>query len=341
VDGRSGEFPCNGVDYLARIALHQFSSNPAAANDIWGFVDLNDEKEYAIIGLENGSAVVEVTNSSSPRLVPAIDRSDPANPISTGNVIAGATAIWRDIKVYQFYNEQKGRYDAYAYVTTDGPQDGSGELQVIDLTGLPAHADLVTHKSNYKSAHNVYISNVDYATGVAVSKQLEPSLYILGSILVPAGTALADVDKEFGAFRVYSLNPNPVLPSEIMVPPSGTLYVHDATTLIVEGEQATQCGKPAQGIVHNPCEVLIDFNEDSVDLWDVTDKTIPPIMLSTREYENSSYTHSGWWSADKKHIFIHDELDEYKNEQGGPKLNTTIRVMSIENLRNPGPIKVA
>ena len=53
-NGKAGLYPCDGVDFFARVALHQFSSNPSAANDIWGFVDLNDGKEYAIIGVHNG-----------------------------------------------------------------------------------------------------------------------------------------------------------------------------------------------------------------------------------------------------------------------------------------------
>ncbi|MGI9416164.1 MAG: choice-of-anchor B family protein [Hyphomicrobiales bacterium] len=344
VDGKAGDYPCEGVDYLSRVALHQFSSNPGAANDIWGFVDLNDEKEYALIGLENGSAVVDVTQPTHPRVVPAFDARDPANPTSTGDVIPGDIAIWRDLKVYQFYNAEKGRYDAYAYVTTDGPQGGAGQLQVLDLTGLPERVSLVTFQSEDTNAHNVYISNVDYATGVAISKDLEPALYILGSNLSPGGTALTDIDKDFGAFRIYSLKPDPAKPAEVAVPPAGTFYVHDATTLIVEGAQAKQCGDPDNGIAHDPCEVLIDYNEDSVDIWDVTDKSKLPIMLSSSEYDNSIYTHSGWWSADKKHVFIHDEGDEYKNSilnQTPIELNTTVRVMNIEDLRNPGEVKVA
>lgn len=344
-NGMAGEYPCDGIEYLSRVALHQFSSTPGAANDIWGFVDLNDEKEYALIGLENGSAVVDVSTPTSPRIVSAFDARDPGNIKPTGNVIPGATAIWRDIKVYQFYNAQEGKHQAYAYVTTDGPEDGgSGQLQVIDLTKLPDRVELVTFQSEYKNAHNVYISNVDYATGMSNSKQLEPALYILGSNLVPAAAALRDIDRDFGAFRIYALKPDPTQPTEVVVPPAGTFYVHDATTLIVEGAQAKQCGDPDNGIVHDPCEILIDYNEDSVDIWDVTDKTKLPIMLSTRKYENSIYTHSGWWSADKKHIFIHDEGDEYKGQIQGQQpiqLNTTLRVMNIANLRQPSPVKVA
>ena len=66
VNGSAGGFPCNKVDLLSHIALDEFSSNPQHANDIWGFYDLNTEREYALIGLENGVAIVDVSNPSSP-----------------------------------------------------------------------------------------------------------------------------------------------------------------------------------------------------------------------------------------------------------------------------------
>ena len=43
--------------------------------------------------------------------------------------------------------------------------------------------------------------------------------------------------------------------------------MHDATSLLITDARTAQCG-----VGHNPCEVYVDFNENTVDLWDVTDK---------------------------------------------------------------------
>ena len=67
--GMAGDHPCENMDLLAHVPLSDFSINPSAANDIWGFYDLNDNKEYAIIGLRNGVGVVEVTDPTLPRVV--------------------------------------------------------------------------------------------------------------------------------------------------------------------------------------------------------------------------------------------------------------------------------
>ena len=292
VAGRAGAYPCEGIDFLARIPLEGFSSNPSAANDVWGFVDLNDDREYAIIGLRNGTAVVDVT--------------DPLNPVEVGT-IPGLGSIWRDIKVYQFRDEDEGRWKAYAYVTTDAAPQG---LHIIDLTGLPERISLAATYRGFLSAHNIYLANVDYATGRALP-DMTPYAYILGSNL------------DLGAFRILDLN-DPTAPVEVTSPPPGTEYVHDATSLVIADERASACGPG-----HKPCEVLVDYNENTVDFWDVTDKS-NPLMLSSMPYENSAYTHSGWWSQDKRFVFIQDELDE--QDLG---LSTTVRTVDISDLTRP------
>jgi hypothetical protein len=78
--------------------------------------------------------------------------------------------------------------------------------------------------------------------------------------------------------------------------------------------------------------VLVDFNENSVDLWDVTNME-QPFLLSSTSYPNVRYTHSGWPSADQRSLFIHDELEEI---QLG--LNTRIYTMTLDDLRAPSVV---
>ena len=305
VSGMAGLFPCNGIDLLAHIPLGAFSSRPEAANDVWGFVDRRDGREYAIIGLLNGTAVVDVT--------------DPLNPTEVGT-IRGRNARWRDIKVYQFQNEA-GAWQAYAYVTADFPDAPQG-LQIIDLAGLPSAVSLAATYSGITRAHNIYLANTDYATGEALPG-LQPFAYILGS------------DKNSGAAHALDLS-DPLVPIEVLTPMPGTQYAHDASSLVITDARTATCrsGRNPPPTGHNPCEVLIDFNEDTLDLWDVTDKAAP-LLLSSTPYPGASYTHSGWWSADKRFVFVQDELDE--QDLG---LNTTLRTFDIADLTNPILVQV-
>ena len=287
--GSAGSFACQQIDMLSHLALADFSSNPTLANDIWGFVDLNTEREYALIGLDNGTAVVDVTDS--------------AEPFEVG-FVPGNRTLWRDLKVAQYYDSDDARWRTYAYVSTDGTNE---RLAVIDLTGLPNQVALGHRIKQSAPIHNVYVSGVDYATGVPMQK--DPSLHVLGSF------------RNGGAFRSYTLQDaaDPKLVGE-----SSGGYSHDATSMLVTDARAAACGDDSAS-----CEILIDFNEDTVELWDVTDGTDAP-LLSSIDYARSAYVHSGWWSEDGRFLFVQDELDETRFA-----LPTTLRVFDLSDLTNP------
>ena len=77
------------------------------------------------------------------------------------------------------------------------------------------------------------------------------------------------------------------------------------------------------------CQILTDFNENTFDIWDVTNPSSRQLLVS-QPYPNARYTHSGWWTEDGRYLFIHDELDERDFN-----LNTTVRVFDMANLRAP------
>ena len=283
-------FACNNVDLLSHFALADFSSNPSSANDVWGFVDLNTDREYALAGVRNGPAVIDV--------------SDPETPFEVG-FVAGQSSTWRDIKVVQRFDPATARWNAHAYVTTDSVND---RLVIIDLTALPNSVALAARQTNDDSAHNVYISNVDYATGVPY-EGLPPILQMVGS------------NRQGGAFRSYTLD-NATAPVLLTESPGG--YTHDASSLLITDARTSACQIPSQ-----PCEVLLDFNETTIELWDFSNQA-NPLQLSSTSYPNRGYVHSGWWSEDTRYMFVHDELDERDNG-----LNTTLRVFDLSNLSAP------
>jgi hypothetical protein len=101
--------------------------------------------------------------------------------------------------------------------------------------------------------------------------------------------------------------------------------MHDAASMIItDSRKDTQCVNAAAY-----CEVLFDFNEATVDIWDVTVASTP-VQLSRTNYPNRGYTHSGWPSEDKQFLFVHDELDE--QSLGLP---TTLRTLSLADLSSP------
>jgi choice-of-anchor B domain-containing protein len=290
-NGFAGQFPCHNIDYLAQVQLQEIPGQPTSGSEIWGFVDADDNREYAIFGHRNGTAIYEVTTPAAPRLV--------------GN-IPGNTSLWREVKALQV-PQAGGPHRAYAYVTTEAP---GGGLQIIDLSNLPDSVSLANTLSEFSTSHTLYVSNVNYATNIALPGR-QPFLYIAGSNI--AG----------GAYRIYDLT-DPVVPRLVTPSPTGAGYMHDSTSMLITDNRTTQCAN-----AHNPCEVLVDFNETSVDLWDVTDKAAP-VRLSTTTYPTATYVHSGWPTEDQRYIVVHDELDELRRS-----LNTHIYTLDVGDLRVP------
>lgn len=122
--------------------------NGSRGNDIWGWFDAQEGREYALMGMSNGTAFVDVTN--------------PEDPVFLGNLPTQAgTSSWRDIKVYQ----------DHAYIVADNA--GAHGMQVFDLTRLRGLAgpqsfiaDIVY--GDFQNAHNIAInqdSGFAYAVG--------------------------------------------------------------------------------------------------------------------------------------------------------------------------------
>ncbi|HUF21742.1 MAG TPA: choice-of-anchor B family protein, partial [Burkholderiales bacterium] len=221
--GKVGELDCQAVDLLSHFSVEHVSAAPASATDVWGFVDLNTNREYAIVGYDIGTAVVDVTDPADPREVGFID---------------GQRAFWRDLKVYQSFDTAAGRWRAFAYVSTDGSTDG---LFVIDMSGLPHSIRRTSYASDFAAAHNVYATNTDYSTGIALTGGT-PLLAISG----------ANIDS--GQFRAYSLQ-NPAQPAFVAHAESPD-YMHDASSLVIsDARKDSQCVNAGA-----TCEVLLDFN---------------------------------------------------------------------------------
>lgn len=141
-NGFANGYPCNGIDLLSSISLQQFNAD--SANDSWGWKDPQTSKEYAIVGLDNGTAFVDV--------------STPTEPIYLGKLPTHTIASsWRDIKVY----------NNHAFIVSEAPNHG---MQIFDLTRLraltttPEVFTADAHYNGFGSAHNIIINETtDYA----------------------------------------------------------------------------------------------------------------------------------------------------------------------------------
>ncbi len=124
-------YPAFGVELLSHIPLWEFPGSPSLSNDIWGYASPSG-REYALIGLSNSTAVVEVT--------------DPFNPVVIDR-ISGDSCTWRDIKTF----------GTYAYIVTDC----SGGMDIVDLADVDDGVVRLVQKftgGGFVHAHNIYLN---------------------------------------------------------------------------------------------------------------------------------------------------------------------------------------
>ncbi len=135
-NGMAGDYPCDGYDFLGRISLSDFDAQ--SGNDSWGWTDSTTGKEYAIMGLDNGTAFIDISDAENLVYLGKL-------PTHSGN------SLWRDIKVY----------NNHAFVVSEA---GGHGMQVFDLTKLrevnapPATFEDDARYTGFGNAHNIVIN---------------------------------------------------------------------------------------------------------------------------------------------------------------------------------------
>lgn len=202
----AGTFPCRGVDLQSHVPLSAMRADATSGSSLWGFVDLDDGREYAVFGLNNGTAVVDVTDPASPQVVGSI---------------AGPPSIWREVKVFQVFNAAQRRYNAYAYVVSEAATAG---LQILDLSELPREVTLAATYRLFDTAHTVFMAHVDPASGAADGSPVPPVLYVQGPRI--AGIVALDLTDPIAPVHLGSFS---------------TSYGHDIWAGVVTGPRAEAC----------------------------------------------------------------------------------------------------
>ena len=205
VNGFAGQFECNEIDLMSFMSKTEIGgSNSTSLNDIWGWTDPQTGKEYALVGMSNGTSFVDISNSENPVYLGRL-------PTQTSN------STWRDIKVYQ----------DHAFIVSEASGHG---MQVFDLTQLrnvssPTTFSNTAYYSGFGNAHNIFI-NED--TGFA---------YAIGtSTCGPGGLHIVDISTP-------SIPSKSACVSDPNTGRNGTGYSHDVQCVIYNGPDTAYVGK--------------------------------------------------------------------------------------------------
>lgn len=338
---QDGVYPCSHVELVSSMTLGQMGGDDAngLANDMWGWTDPLDGKEYVIQGMYYGTAFIDISDPENPRYLGRLD-SPPATPPATkssasrmmkchdGCTAPGGeegTSSWQDVKVY----------DHYAYIVSEQDWFGMLVFDLHELRGVttPQTFAPTKHVTEFRNAHNLFIHE---ETGFA---------YVIGN------TAPDGAEPNFGGLLIYNLD-DPANPAQIADYETDG-YFHDVVCVNYHGPDAdyqdheicfasnsgsrrnTDSSSPYYGQTFYYDDNTETYRSDWVydgtylnwegggqTLWptpsdrysrltalDVTDKN-NILHLSDDQHPDSTYVHQSWPSEDHHYLFVNDELEE-------------------------------
>ena len=155
--GQAGDFACQGISLRSRLPNDEMGGE--LGNDLWGWHDSLTGREYALMGMHNGTAFVDVT--------------DPDEAVYMGRLPSESeSSFWRDIKVYR----------NYAYIVAD--HTGTHGMQVFDLTRLrgqstPQEFAADTVYGDFETAHNLAVNEDTGFIYALLSNTCEGGLHMI------------------------------------------------------------------------------------------------------------------------------------------------------------------
>ncbi|TGZ81244.1 hypothetical protein EX30DRAFT_306621 [Ascodesmis nigricans] len=194
--------------------------------------------------------------------------------------------------------------DGYAYIGSEAKDHG---LQIFDLRKLlklrePKEFSLEDQTAvftGFGSSHNI------------VANEKTKMIYAVGTKFCSGGLYMVDVS-------------NPAKPVDKGCAAMDG-YSHDAQCVVYRGPDREYRGR----------EICFSYNEDSLTIYDVTDKS-NPVVVSKVGYEGYAYTHQGWLvNDDMTHLLLDDELDEVRNTAPGGNDKTTTYIFDVSDLKKP------
>ena len=192
-------------------------------------------------------------------------------------------------------------YNHHAYIVSEATDHG---VQIFDLLQL---RDVTAPPTVFAETIHYAVESLSNAHNIAINEETAFA-YIVGSNTCNFGLHMVNVEKPrqprfAGCFATDG-------------------YTHDAQCVVYDGADGEHRGR----------EVCFGFNEDTLTIVDVTDKTNPR-MISRTSYDGVGYTHQGWVTDDHLFLLLGDELDEQNFGHA-----TLTRIWDLADLDRPALI---
>jgi len=160
--GMAGPYACSGVDMLARVPLADLGAR--SGNAIWGGVESKNNREIAVVGLDNGTAFLDLTR--------------PGCPVQLGRLPAtSGRSPSHDVKVQ----------GDYALVSAEIANHG---IQIFDMRtlGTSESTAMLTPTTIYRGTSSAPVSN---AHNIVISPETQ-YFYVVGARSCAGGLHMVD-----------------------------------------------------------------------------------------------------------------------------------------------------
>jgi len=158
LNGKEYEFECDGYDLMGYISLDEMNAD--SGNDSWGWTDSSTGKEYALMGLDNGTGIIDI--------------SIPTSPLYLGKIpTATEPSSWRDLKVF----------NDHVFIVSEAEGHGMQVFDLKQLRGLNIKKNFTADYTytGYGQAHNIAINTETgyaYTAGSGVAGNGRPGFGI-------------------------------------------------------------------------------------------------------------------------------------------------------------------
>jgi len=306
IGNEAGEYPCSEVDLKGFIGADQMlGSTTKKLSDIWGWTDPVTGREYALVGLRDGTSIMDISVKNFPIYLGFLAAHDDKE------------SIYRDIKTY----------GDYAYIVADVPDHG---MQIFDLTQL---RDVTTVPIIFEETDHFGIDHFGFMTQSTFEEAQNTAMTQALNTIFPKRTFSDEgyahniaIDEDSGyAYLVGSNNCN------------GGLFILDLSQprdpspagcfgefgWILDAQCVTYHGPDTRYI---DSEIYFISYYIGMGVIDVTDKS-KPRWLSFVEDSGFNEIWQGWLTEDQSYFLVGDK-------RNGSRLNTDIiDVSDLEDIK--------
>ncbi|CCX10161.1 hypothetical protein FPQ18DRAFT_314688 [Pyronema domesticum] len=307
-NGNTTNYACRNLDVTGHLTHDDLGSiDPTAriGSSIWGYTI--DGREFVAIGQTDGAAFAEVVGKGWWNYVPYFGKkAGTLDYIGRLPQTPGALpSIWREIKGYKHY----------AIIGSEAVAHG---IQIFDF-----HKLLEVRSNRLSTSTKTFdpLKDISHFADLPVGRSHNVVNAEASNHIIAVGAQPRTDACQSGLIFIDVSDPSK--PKRTGCAADGG-YVHDAQCLIYRGPDAKYDGT----------EICYGYNEDSLTIYDITDKTKTNIISNT-SYVGATYTHQGWVldTENQEFLLLDDELDEQRGVIVDGKPVTYI--WNITSLENP------